>query len=277
MTPRQPKIHLVTFGTPKYYLRQYLFGLSATINGVVDTVTAWNPKKLDAAGFYQRVPEISLSERGAGYWSWKPFIIQDRLNKVPEGDIVLYCDVGRFFPYRSLEQSLAPFLAWMEGKGQEIMPGVLIPWHGPMSTWTKRDAFFHTEMDRDEIHRKTPIEATFSIWKSGIHSKRLVSLWMKYCSERRLLSDDPSACGLAELADFKQHRHDQSLLSLCCFKEGIEGIYLGETMPNYDYRTPTEVSRILWPEQKTQPALQGKILKVLISCVDQAEKITRRA
>jgi len=251
--------------------------MSAKLNRVVDTVTSWTPNKLKEAGFYEVVPDISLNERGSGFWSWKPFIIQKKIKEVPEGDIVLYCDVGRFFPYRVLEQSLAPFLAWMERKGQEVMPGVLIPWHGPMSAWTKRDAFFQTGMDRDEIYRKIPIEATFSIWKCGSQSKRLVSLWMSYCSERRLLSDDPSTCGLPELVNYKEHRHDQSLLSLCCFKEKIDGIYLGETMPNYDYRTPTQVSRILWPKEKTETSLLGKTLKVLASCVEEVEKITRRS
>ena len=52
------KIHLVTFGTMKYFHRQKLLGLSAKLNRVVDTVTDWSPKKLIAAGFKERVKDM---------------------------------------------------------------------------------------------------------------------------------------------------------------------------------------------------------------------------
>ena len=32
--------------------------------------------------------------RGYGYWSWKPFIISKTLEKIDEGDILLYIDIG---------------------------------------------------------------------------------------------------------------------------------------------------------------------------------------
>ena len=249
MKTRRPRVHLVTFATPRFYHRQLLLGISARVNGIVDTVTEWSPGRLNDAGFQKKVPDIRFSERGVGYWSWKPFIIQQKLHEVPEGGVVLYCDVGRFFPYRLLDQSLDPFLRWMDENHQDIMPGVLIPWHGPMSAWTKRDALVEMGMDRPEIHRMIPIEASFSIWRKSEQSLNLVTSWQVLCAKRQMISDDPNQCGLPNLPDFREHRHDQAILTLCCHQSGIRGLDLGDQKPDYDYRTPSEVLKIKWPDE----------------------------
>jgi hypothetical protein len=274
---RRSKIHLVSYATPQFRHRQIILGLSARLNRVVDTVTAWTPARLKAAGFEKVVSEIGLNERGGGFWSWKPFIIQKRLSEVPEGDFVVYCDVGRFFPYRILDQPIDPFLQWMEKHQQEVMPGVLIPWHGPMSVWTKRDVFVSTGTDTPDFHRRIPIEATFSIWKAGAQSRRLADEWMDLCSQRRLISDDPITCGLPELPGFRENRHDQTLWSICCFKEGLQALSIGEQMPPYDYRTPSKVGMLLWPEIMKRPALTAKLLGGIIAPLQVLEKKLRRS
>jgi hypothetical protein len=122
------RIHLVTYATPRFRLRQWILGASARLNGVVDTVTSWSPKMLLEAGFEERCRNISLSERGSGFWAWKPFIIQRKLAEIPAGDLVLYCDVGRSYPFKMLEKPLTPYLRWMEEKGQDLMPGYERNW-----------------------------------------------------------------------------------------------------------------------------------------------------
>jgi hypothetical protein len=109
----QTKIHLVSYATPQYRHWQIILGLSARLNGVVDAVDSWSLGKLKKVGFEKIIPEIRLNERGSGFWSWKPFIIQKRLNEIPDGDVVLYCDVGRIYPFKLLDRSIAPCLRWM--------------------------------------------------------------------------------------------------------------------------------------------------------------------
>jgi hypothetical protein len=270
---RTQKIHLVSYATPRFRHRQIILGLSARHNRVVNTVKSWNPKMLKETGFATVVHDIGLHERGSGYWAWKPFIIQKRLSEVPEGDIVLYCDVGRFFPYRILNGSINPFLKWMEKHNQDVMPGVLIPWHGTMSVWTKRDVFVFTHTDTPEYHQKVPIEASFSIWKSSDKSRRLVNEWMHLCSQRNLISDDPCTSGLKNLSDFKENRHDQTLLSICCYQAGVQGISIGNIMPSFDYRTPTGVASILWPEEIMNK--NNIVLSILTKTFEFSEKKLR--
>jgi hypothetical protein len=266
----QTKIHLVSYATPQFRHRQMILGFSGRLNHVVDTVTAWTPRKLQAAGFEGVIPEISLKERGSGFWSWKPFIIQRCLQEIPEGDIVLYCDVGRIYPFKLLDQPLDPFLRWMEVQDQEIMPGIQIPWDGPISQWTKRDALLALDMDREEVLAATPIQTSFSIWRAGSKSRDFLSKWMELCSQRKLISDDPSMCNLGEHPGFQENRHDQALLSLLCMKEGLRGLSLGQKRPSLDSRNPSEVSRMAFGGNYVRNS--GRLLQSLIRPLEVLEQ-----
>jgi hypothetical protein len=267
--------HLVTFATPRFRHRQLFLGWSALANKVVDSVTHWTPDKLLAAGFENRCPTIRLTERGSGFYAWKPFIIQKKLEVAPEGDIVFYCDVGRTFPYKLLSSSLQVFLDWMKTHKQSIMPGIQIPWGGPMSMWTKRDAFVVTSLDTPSIHASAPIQASFSIWINGLDSKEIVADWMSLSAQRQMISDDPSVLGLPELSGYKEHRHDQSILSLVCLKRGLQGIDLAPNLPSVDPKHPTEVARFL-SGKRIEPALEGKLVERLSRLIEKSEWFARK-
>lgn len=269
------RIHLVTFATPRFRHRQLLLGWSALANKVVDSVTHWTPKKLLAAGFENRCPRIRLSERGSGFYAWKPFIIQKKLEMATEGDIIFYCDVGRTFPYKLLSGSLQFFLDWMKTHKQSIMPGIQIPWNGPMSIWTKRDAFVATSLDTPSIHAAVPIQASFSIWINGLDSKEIVAEWMNLSAQRQMISDDPSKLGFPELPDFYEHRHDQSLLSLVCLKRCIEGMDVGCDMPPLDAKHPSEIAKFLSGE-RNKTSLKGQLIASLASVVEWLEWTARK-
>jgi hypothetical protein len=268
-------IHLVTFASPRFRHRQLFLGWSASANGVANSVTHWTPSKLLAAGFENRCPTIRLSERGSGFYAWKPFIIQKKLEETPEGDIIFYCDVGRTFPYKLLSGSLQFFLDWMKAHEQSVMPGIQIPWGGPMSMWTKRDAFVSMSMDTPSVHAAAPIQASFSIWINGLDSKEIVAEWMNLSAQRQLISDDPSVMGLPELSGYKEHRHDQSLLSLVCLKQGIQGMDIGCDMPPIDAKHPSEVAELLSGKTGDFTA-QGRLATGLASVVERLEWTARK-
>lgn len=269
------KIHLITYATPRFRLRQILLGWSARLNHVADTVTSWTPEMLRKAGFEDRCKDIKLSERGSGYWAWKPFIIDAKLRDVPDGDLVFYCDVGRRYPFKELAVPVDTFLKWMESQRQDVVPGLLIPWKGPMAMWTKRDAFVLTGMDRQEVHQSTPIQASFSLWKSGESARSLASDWFSLASRRALISDDASKCGLPELAEFHDHRHDQSLLTLCCLKSRIQGIDVGKEMPLIDTQHPAEAATLM-SGVKPRKTLPGHLVSILARSLAGIESMLRK-
>jgi len=274
MNSRNPQVHLVTFGTPKFYHRQILLGLSARLNNVVATVTEWSPKKLLLEGFSDVVREVRLNERGSGYWSWKPFIIQKKLNEVPDGDIVFYCDVGRRYPFTLLDQPITPYLQWMDARGQECLPGVENTWDGPVGVWIKREALVFTGMDRTEVYDSTIIQAGFSFWRAGVKSREFIRKWMDLCSRRELISDDPSSSGLIELAQFREHRHDQALLTLLCLKEGLAGLRFIEGRPMFQSGNPSELSKYKFG--KYDRCIAGALFDLIIASPIQLVEIMIR-
>lgn len=268
------KVHVISYATRRYRLRQILLGLSAKANGRAISVDSWTMPRLAASDFGKIAPDISLAERGSGFWAWKPYLIKRALEAAKPGEVVLYCDVGRYFPYVLLEQPFTPFSDWMESRGQDILPGVKIPWSGPMSDWTKRDAFVGTGMDRPEIHGASPIQAAFSFWRATPECKDFVGEWLSWCVRRDLVSDDASTCGLPDLPGFRGHRHDQSLLTLCCLKRGVDAMDIGGTKPAYNERDPGEVAKQLTGASHS-PSLPGRLLRLASKPLEIAEKTLR--
>ncbi len=268
------KIHLVTYATPRFRHRQAILGWSARLNRVVDTVTHWNPIKLLEAGFSEHCPGIGLYERGSGFWAWKPFIIREALSKVPEGDIVFYSDIGRRYPFKTLSQPIVPYLQWMKRENQDVMPGVRIPWKGPMSMWTKRVAFQAVNLDTETAYRSIPIQASFSIWITSPASREICSDWLHLCSQINLINDTPSPPPIKELPDFFENRHDQSLLSLTCLKHHIKGVSIGDAMPPIDTQHPDEILDFLgYPRVKTR--LPGRMVDACAGILSTAERLMR--
>lgn len=270
------KVHFVTHASPKFRHRQILLGLSAKLNGVADTVTNWTPARLLREGFHKRCPDIRISELGSGYWAWKPFIIQKKLNEVPDEDLVFYCDVGRKFPYKLLSGSITAFQEWMDRNRQRLLPGVCIPWQGPMSKWTKRDAFVATGMDRPQVYATAPIQASFSLWIADDSSRNFLNEWMDLASQRPLISGDKSICGLPELPDFHEHRYDQALLSLCCIKHGIKGLDIGSETPSIDTQHPSEVAFLITKNPSNCINTRYRILRSLVRPLELLEATVRK-
>lgn len=268
------RIHLVSYATRIFRHRQWFLGASAKVNHIVDEVTHWSPRKLIRSGFNSAVPELSLSERGSGFWSWKPFIILETLTRIPDGDLVIYCDVGRKYPYLMLSQKLTPFERWMESNEQEFLPGVYIPWLGRSELWTKREAFIRTGFFNQDALQSIPIQASFSLWRNGPATRDFVSEWLSWCSQRNLISDDPGNGNEPESSEFIGHRHDQSLLTLCCQKYGIKALSIGGKAPKFNERDPNQVLHHMAGSIDSY-TIAGKFLNGLARVAQRIEKTTR--
>jgi len=272
----RPAVHLVTYATPRFRHRQWFLGASALANEAADHVHAWSPSKVAEAGFSDCAPGIRLDERGSGFWAWKPFIIHHAFTRAKPGDLVFYCDVGRRYPFKQLKFFPGALVGWMASQGQDVLPGLEIPWKGPMCQWTKRDAFIATGMDLPEVHRAIPIQASFSLWRVGPAAKELLEYWLEWSLRRDLISDDPGICGVPELPEFHDHRHDQSLLTLACLKCGIKGVDIGKRLPGIDTQHPCEVATLVDPDSGGKPLVAGRMLELLIWPVQTIESAMRR-
>lgn len=179
-----------------------------------DEARARGPEHLDPA-FVEENQDILSQSRGAGYWLWKPQIILQELRKLKEDDVLVYSDAGRSSYYQF---SSFPKNSIALAKQHRFLLGPTIGQHGPMSKWTKRDVFVLLDMDKPEIHALPPIQATYSFWTPCKESFDFLEEWLEACKDPRILTDIPNTQGLPNLDVFKDHRHDQSVLSLLAYK-----------------------------------------------------------
>jgi protein O-GlcNAc transferase len=205
---------------------QSILAESAPVGGI-DQVVGWDRQQLEATQFYLENRAILDQPRGGGYWLWKPYIILEALKSAKEDDIVVYWDVGKFKP-NQFTRDIVPLVRWCRDHNG-LLPGVPIL---PQGTWTKRDCFHFMGCDSAEYWNAKQIQATFSFW-SGKAAIEFVSEWLRWCKDARCLTDDPNQCGLPNLQGFKEHRHDQSILTNLCVKNQIATPASPSIFPSY--------------------------------------------
>ena len=214
---------LVTFSTPGFWIRQKFLNLSAVNSGAVDRTEQWTPARLADCGFLHANPDISLRERGAGFWSWKPYIIEQALINAKADDLICYSDVGRM-KVLLLRANLDPFIRWMDEAQQDCIPGVHAPWHGPISQWTRKDTLAALGCDEPRFYQAPQMQASFSVWRKTPETLAFVKEWKDCCFNRMLVSDDPNPSGQENFLDFVTQYGDQTMLSLLTLRKGLRGL-----------------------------------------------------
>lgn len=189
------------------------------------TIFSYTQNKLiaDHAGFYDKNRQILMQSRGDGYWLWKPYIIKDALSIIPEGAYLFYYDSGEGMRFRVWSQGKT-FIDWMEKHEQSFIPGLHIPEHGYHYQWCKPSVLRYILTDEQCKQDISQVQATFSIWRNDENSRKFVAEWLELAQIPGFIDDSESAIDKLERGDYKEHRHDQSLLSCLCIKYEIKTI-----------------------------------------------------
>lgn len=219
------QIHFVTYGNGLYSVAKTRITKEAQQTGWFASVQALGPDDLSAE-FRAKYKEILEQPRGGGYWIWKFDVIEQMMSKIEEGQFLVYLDAGssvnsggetRFFEYIK-----------MVNESQYDLIGFQLPF--PEYKWTVRPIFefyFHTSaventMKEDVITQTGQLEANTLVLQKGFHYRQ----WMERC--KALLSKDPWVITDKYneetrnlVPEFKENRHDQSIMSVVRKKLGF--------------------------------------------------------
>ncbi len=220
-----PQSVIVTFATPEFEEARTGLVRSALEYGEVADAISWTRDRLMGTAFYRENAAILGAARGAGYWAWKPYVILEALRTLDEGEFAFYSDVGRGDGYR-VRRSLAPLLAWTASTGQGALPGVVVPGFGRSAQWTKRDCFVYMHCDEPRFWNHPQVQATYSVWQKSAPVLALLEQWLACCCDARLITDAPNVSGLDNLPSFRDHRHDQSILTNLVVRAGWPRFHL---------------------------------------------------
>jgi hypothetical protein len=217
----QVRTCLVSYATERFVPSQKRLEDSALRHGVGE-LRSWNPGQLQQTDFYATHRQILDRKRGAGYWLWKPFIIESTLNDLHTGDIVIYSDAGI-----EIVAGLHPLIEVCQLRTEVLLfaghyDDVGGPGPNTCGKWTRRDCFVGMDCDRPCYHNGQMLDASFLVIRVSPQSMEFVREWLGYCVQPELLIDGPNLCGLPDLPGFIEHRHDQSILSLLAIRREME-------------------------------------------------------
>jgi hypothetical protein len=154
--------------------------------------------------------------KGGGYWLWKPYIIDMLLKLIQDGDIVFYLDSKYYFvqDFAALYESYLQqndFLIWKNKPNEPIFQ---------MKNWCKMDVILKYNM-----YQKIFAENADDCWAGAFVLRKtarvceIINEWLRMCCNYDDITDEPSK--IKNTQDFREHRHDQSLLSIVLYKHQI--------------------------------------------------------
>lgn len=156
-------------------------------------------------------------QRAWGWWAWKPLIIRQELSWLPDGATLIYSDAGVEFI-----NNVSHIIDRMD---QDIF---LFGNNWEHAHWCKADVVQWVWPDYSEY--KEPFwerfgkqaQASVIFFRVSKRSRDFVAEWLHWClfEGGRLVDDSPSRS--PNHPEFREHRHDQAILTTLAYREGIK-------------------------------------------------------
>lgn len=196
--------YFINFANHSFRNQQNYSLKMALSKGGFDEIKAYSKKDIDNQ-FYNEYKNILEQSRGAGYWLWKPYFINKKLEELNEGDYLFYSDSGVFF-----RKNVDVLIEVLEKNDQDIM-GFQLPLIE--SQWTKKELIHDMDCNKARFTESNQILASYILIKKTNFS---ISFFQEFldvsCNEINIT--DKYDNSVKQDDDFIEHRHDQSIFSL---------------------------------------------------------------
>lgn len=202
---------LCSFADDKFMFAQRILNHTANLFGI-KRIYSYSPESYKNSDFYKNNSYILNQKRGHGYWLWKPWIILETLNKMKDGEFLIYADSGSF-----IISDVMPLIKHCK-KNKGIL--VFENEHQYINLhWTKKIVFQIMGADSDEYWYHTQADAAFLVLQKSKYTVKFIKKWLESCTNPMLLTDEQSQ--IENPACFVDHRHDQSILSILAQKHNL--------------------------------------------------------
>ncbi|GHT52311.1 hypothetical protein AGMMS49982_12180 [Bacteroidia bacterium] len=151
--------------------------------------------------------------RGFGYWAWKPQIILQVMERMAEGDVLLFTDMGCHLNPERRNKMLE-----LIEKTKTASSGILAfqMRRNTEKWWTKGDLLdYFGVRKRTDITESGQVAGTFFLLRKCQAAEKMIREWMAVFENNFELIDDSLSLS-PNLDGFREHRHDQSIFSLLC-------------------------------------------------------------
>lgn len=201
-------IKLITFTDYRMTISANKCVESAMKHGA-DGYSIWTPNDLSEE-FRETMANVLQHERGAGYYCWKPYIVQREMCRLKDGDILVYCDAGNEW-IGDMREAVA-------GMDQDIM---FFSNGWDHADWCKMDTLIAVVpgalceyWESGTVTKAKQVQASTFFLRVSPATRRFVQEWYGWSIIPGIINNEPSI--EENISSFQEHRWDQSIL--CCLQ-----------------------------------------------------------
>lgn len=180
--------------------------------GVFDNIITGDQQLFEK--WYRLKYKERFKDRGYGYWQWKSYLIRRVMDRMEEGDVLLYTDAGCRINANGKTRLIEYFDIVKQSSG-----GILLfNQHYPETEYTKGDVFqYFGVTDNPAYTQHGQVAGGIILISKKRSSQQFIDELYYICHNNYNLIDD-STSKSPNTPDFKEHRHDQSIVSLLAVK-----------------------------------------------------------
>ena len=199
---------LITYGDSGYEAAKTKIAQAAKITGEFDEIYSLGREDLSKKLLSSDVIKI---HRGGGLWSWKPDVILTAMDRVIDGDIIVYCDAGCTI-YQSKEWSRY----WKKLSSHDIIAQRIFQ---RTDQWTRTELLEHFASNGVRWQKCYQNLATVVILKVTPFTRSFIQEWRDLIIDNpRLIMDVTEEERPMQHASLIENRHDQAVFSSLIYK-----------------------------------------------------------
>lgn len=154
--------------------------------------------------------KVFESDRGGGYWLWKPYIVYKHLSKLNDGDILFFVDAGCKIDKNNQIKNIFDDL-----NSNKYNMTLNINGHIEKK-WSKGDVLkYHNVENNEKILNDSQLESGRVFLIKNNNTMKIISKWWDVAKNHPELFDDSESV-VPNKEGFEENRHDQSHISILC-------------------------------------------------------------
>jgi hypothetical protein len=212
---------LVSYADEQMTISQQLCIKSAQEIGKIDQAFSFNPRTLGVEFVKRHKHILEHPQRGGGYgfWLWKPYIVDQAIRALPDGDILIYSDSGVEW-IAPIEHLTGRFEA-QHGKDRDIF---LFSNGHVHENWCKAEVLQHMlpkylTDDYHDLHTKKQVQASVMMFRINEYTREFCARWLAWSCIPGFIDDTLRG---PQLPEFREHRNDQSILTNLAIEDGLK-------------------------------------------------------
>lgn len=213
---------LICYADDQMTISQQLCIKSATEVAKFDQAFSFGPLLIDTQ-FYKRHKAILESPQrggGKGFWLWKPYIVEQMIRELPDGDTLVYCDSG--------VEWIAPLQYLLNVRSIEKYEGendIFLFSNGHRHIdWCKKEIIDHMIPTfngnvRHYQQQWKQVQASVMMFRVNPYTRDFCTRWLAWSCIPGFVDDELRG---PQMPEFREHRNDQSILTNLAIEDNID-------------------------------------------------------